>query len=79
MSDPDFGKPSIPSPSVVGQVDTVRDQFESAWKEGHRPRVENYLHGVTEPDRTSLLRELLRIEWQYRQLAGEGPTVEEYR
>jgi serine/threonine protein kinase len=64
---------------MAGQVDTVCDQFESAWRQGTRPRVEDFLGDITEPNRTVLLRELLHIDWDYRQRAGEEPTVDEYR
>ncbi len=79
MPAPDSGNPSFRSRSRVGQVETARDQFAAAWKAGNRPQIEDFLKDVTEPDRSSLLRELLLIEWQHRQLAGETPTVEEYR
>ena len=68
-----------PVPSMARQVDSVRELFESAWRDGRRPQIEDFLADVTEQGRASLLRELLCIEWQYRQVAGEEPNVEEYR
>jgi len=64
---------------MAGQVDSVCDQFESAWRQGTRPRVEDSLGDVTEPDRTAFLRELLHLDWEYRQRVGEEPTIDEYR
>jgi hypothetical protein len=54
------------SPSVVQRIDEVCDRFETAWKAGQRPQIENYLDDVAEPDCSLLLRELLGVELTYR-------------
>ena len=40
-------------------IDAAAERFERAWKEGPRPRIEDYLNEVEEPRRTRLLDELL--------------------
>jgi serine/threonine protein kinase len=54
-------------------------EFESAWRAGQRPALETYLGALSGHDRSVLLRELLRIELQFRALAKESPSVTEYR
>jgi WD40 repeat protein len=56
-----------------------RDRFEAAWRAGERPRLEDYLAEVPEPDRAELLRVLLAVELAHRVRAGERPMAGEYR
>jgi serine/threonine-protein kinase len=78
---------SEPSASVTGplasalarRVDAACDRFESAWRAGRRPRIEEILGDFPESARPALLRELLGVELVYRRLAGETPDPEEYR
>lgn len=72
------GNSSPHSDSPTQLVESLRDQFDRDWKSGQRPRVEDFLRDVTEPDRTSLFRELLRIEWEQRRRIGEEPTAQDY-
>jgi tetratricopeptide (TPR) repeat protein/tRNA A-37 threonylcarbamoyl transferase component Bud32 len=60
-------------------IDERADDFERAWRDGPRPRIEVYLADVTEPRRTRLLEELLRVERQLALEAGESPAPAEYR
>jgi hypothetical protein len=60
-------------------LDDTRDRFASAWRAGQRPRLEDCLGAVSEPERTALLCELLRIELTYRRQRGEAPTAAEYQ
>jgi len=64
--------------SQFERIDGVCDRFENIWNTGSRPRLETFLDGVAEADRTALLRELLALELHYRRTAGEVPTAEEY-
>jgi tetratricopeptide (TPR) repeat protein/tRNA A-37 threonylcarbamoyl transferase component Bud32 len=58
------------------RIDNVCDDFERAWQEGSRPRLEDYLGQVTEADRATLYDELLRLDLHYRQLADSpSPTA----
>jgi len=56
-------------------VDQVCDRFEAAWKAarstGQRPRIEEYLVDVPEPERALLLRELIKLEIAERGQAAE--------
>jgi serine/threonine-protein kinase len=63
---------------LARRVDEVCDRFESAWKQGGRPRLEDYLDGLADPDRAALLRELLVLEVYYRGRLGERATPDEY-
>ncbi len=71
----DFG--SLPV-SDVRLVDRVRDEFETAWRDGGQPRLEDYLRDASEPVRTELLRALLASELESRRQLGERPDPEEY-
>src|SRR5689334_12120095 len=60
-------------------IDERADGFERAWRDGPRPRIEDYLADVAEPRRTRLLEELLRVERQLALEAGERPVPAAYR
>jgi serine/threonine protein kinase/formylglycine-generating enzyme required for sulfatase activity len=63
----------------MATVKAASARFEQAWRDGLRPRVEDYLDGCQEPQRPLLLRELVRIEVRYRTQAGEQLHAEEFR
>jgi WD40 repeat protein/serine/threonine protein kinase/tetratricopeptide (TPR) repeat protein len=69
-------------PSAVERVDQVCDRFETAWKNARagsqRPRIEDYLGTTQEPERSTLLRELIALDMAYRRRAGEHATPEAY-
>ncbi|MDA1161920.1 MAG: serine/threonine-protein kinase, partial [Planctomycetota bacterium] len=58
----------MPEPKQQGlfesanRLDGICDRFESAWRAGQQPRIEEYLQPVSESDRAALLRELLACE-----------------
>jgi serine/threonine protein kinase len=62
---------------LARRLDPVCDRFEDVWLA--RPRIEDFLENVAEPDRPALLRELLRLDLDYRARRGERPLAEEYR
>jgi serine/threonine-protein kinase len=64
--------------TLTPRADQECDRFEAAWKAGRRPRLEEHLAAVPEPDRPALLRELLLLEVDYRRLTGEQPAAEEF-
>ncbi len=66
------------SPSMTKRVDAACDHFESAWKAGQRPRIEDYLGEIAGAERSALCHELLVVELVYRYRLGERPTPEEY-
>jgi hypothetical protein len=61
------------------RLNPICDRFESAWIGGQRPVLEEFLDQSSEGDRPVLLRELLRLEVEYRTKRGERLAVEEYR
>ncbi|MBI2805861.1 MAG: serine/threonine protein kinase [Planctomycetes bacterium] len=65
--------------SAERRVDEVCVRFESAWQAGQVVKIEEYLGDASGPERTALLRELVRLEVEYRIRRGEQPTIEEYR
>jgi hypothetical protein len=46
----------------ISFIDRIADRFEQDLRAGRTPRIESYLHGVPEPRRASLFKELLRVE-----------------
>jgi serine/threonine-protein kinase len=55
--------------------DLIADRFEDAWKA--RPQIEAYL--AEAPEHSSrLLKELLRLDVEYRRRRGEHPTLQDY-
>lgn len=78
MSSPGAREPSRSYPSSRS-IDRACDQFEAAWGAGERPQIEQALGQVSDSERPYLLRELLEIELQMRQRAGEPLKIEEYR
>jgi serine/threonine protein kinase len=71
--------------SAVERNDSRCDRFESAWLAGDRPRPEEFLAGVKDPEREDLLGKLLRLlavylprEQRRRWLGGERVSVREF-
>ena len=67
------------SPEELERVDRVCDRFEEAWRSGHRPELKAFVEELDTPVGKVLLRELLKVELDYRGQRGEQPTVEEYQ
>lgn len=57
----------------------ICDEFEQALLAGGQPAIESYLGKAGERERPALLRELLVIEWHYRQRGEQTPDIEKYR
>jgi serine/threonine protein kinase/formylglycine-generating enzyme required for sulfatase activity len=66
-------------PSQALRLDAICVRFEKAWQAGQRPRVEEFLGDISEPERSELLRELLGLELDYRRRASETLDSEEFR
>jgi hypothetical protein len=64
---------------VLECIDRICDRFEEAWKQGQRPRLEDYLGEVADEHRPSLLRHLLAAEIDCRRDLGETPAEADYR
>jgi serine/threonine-protein kinase len=65
--------------TLARHIDRLCNRFEAAWQAGKRPRIEDYLTDVPEPDRPPLLGELLALELTYRRRAGEPLSPDDYR
>jgi serine/threonine protein kinase len=60
------------------RIKDAADRFGQAWKQGQEPRIEDFLSEVEDSQQLRLLVELLRVELELRQRAGELPSPEEY-
>jgi WD40 repeat protein/tRNA A-37 threonylcarbamoyl transferase component Bud32 len=65
--------------SLERRVDQVCNQFEVGWRGPSRPRIDDFLLGWEEPERSALLCELILLELDYRCRRGEVCRLEEYR
>ncbi len=59
-------------------MSAAAERFKRAWKNGERPRIEEFLVNVPEPQRPLLFQELMRVEGELRHRAGEAPSAEEH-
>jgi serine/threonine-protein kinase len=67
------------SEEALWRLEATCCRFEQAWQAGRRPSPWDFLDGTSGPERIALLRELLRLDVDYRRLAGEVPSPEEYQ
>jgi serine/threonine protein kinase len=71
-----------PRESVLDRVDRVCDEFEAAWKawrSGETPDIKDYLDRVKESERSKLLKELLRLDVDYRSRVKQSVPAAQYR
>jgi serine/threonine protein kinase len=83
-----MSEPAVTQSETLGVVnneivDAKCEDFEEAWRAvldegGSRPRIEDYLGDTTEPTRSELLKELLRVDLDRRRDQREQPTVADY-
>jgi hypothetical protein len=74
-----------PSSDPTPDIDTgdwinrerIVQRFETAWRAGSRPAIEDYLPAAAPPPR-ELLLELVHTDLEYRLKSGEVARVEEY-
>src|SRR5262245_14843446 len=65
--------------TLARQVEAAYQLFESAWRAGQRPLIEEDLDDLPDPARAVLLPELLELELSKRRRTGEIVVAEEYR
>lgn len=70
---------SSPQIQRLLKLDALRQRFETAWRAGQRPSLQQYLDEVEAADRETALADLLGVEVELRQDGGEQPQVAEYR
>src|SRR5260370_34801873 len=70
------------SAAEEAHLDQVCNRFEAAWKIAGPgvppPRIEEFLADTSEPERSVLLRQMLLLEIDYRQLRGGVPAPDDY-
>ena len=65
--------------SPAHRIDAACDRFERLWRQGGKPRIEEFVDAAAESDRAPLLRELIDLEVELRECGGEHPEPSEYR
>jgi hypothetical protein len=82
MSESHLGGTESFRPPTSDAIDAC-DRFQNAWQAalagGPRPRIEDFLKGVPEPERIPVLCELVLLDLDFRVRLGEQPRVEDYR
>ncbi len=63
----------VPS-SDSNRINEAVDRFERAWKAGVTRPIEDFLAGLDEPRRRTLLHELLRVELAMRDEPTRSPA-----
>lgn len=76
---PSSGRPAVPGPRDAVAVDGLCQAFETAWRAGQRPRIEEYLEAVPTAARDALLYELVALERELRADRGEAVLPLAYR
>jgi len=56
------------------RIDERCDAFESAWRNGQRPAISDFIHPEDESHREQLFCELLLVDVECRRSLGEQPT-----
>ena len=67
------------SQNVDGPAARLCQEFDAAWRAGEQPKLEIFIGLLPDVDRFALLRDLLRIDLQFRRRANESPSLSEYR
>lgn len=75
---PEPGGPAVPLASFI-RIDAACDQFEEECRAGRQPDLATYLDGVSQECREPLFRNLLILDFEYRQRRGELPSPGQYR
>jgi serine/threonine protein kinase/formylglycine-generating enzyme required for sulfatase activity len=78
MSEPAQTGGTSQRPALSERAHDLCWRFEDAWQAGQRPRLEDFLAGIPEPEWSALFRELLFLELAYRRRSRESPSPDEY-
>jgi serine/threonine-protein kinase len=60
------------------EIGNLVADFEAAWVEGRNPEIATHLPTVGGDIRSAALLELVRLDVEYRQRAGQQPLIDEY-
>lgn len=63
---------------LSNEIDLLCDLFESSWKQGDAPDIEDFLKQTDDIGRSTLLVELVKVDLHYRKLRGETVTLKDY-
>ncbi len=66
------------SDAIRQRIDAICDAFETAWRSGQKPRIEDQLEKVEIDARPALLKELLLVQWELLEAGGTAFGAEEY-
>lgn len=64
--------------NIFDQIDSICREYRSAWKQGKRPRLEQWFDQVPEDAQAQLFLNLLQTEIAFRQKAKETPSSDDY-
>jgi serine/threonine protein kinase len=64
--------------NTANHVDELCDEFESDWRAGRKPTIEEFLDTVDDRELSTVLGELLAVELEFRVKAGERPCPSDY-
>lgn len=65
--------------ALLEWVDAAADRFEKAWQSGTPPDLNDFLGDASGERRVALLRELVRIDLEYRRKTDPSANLEQYR
>jgi serine/threonine protein kinase len=68
----------LSAPTRVEDAGEMCQRFERMWRQGDRPRLEDFLSLAAADARPLLLERLLRLEWALLEAAREHPQLEPY-
>jgi eukaryotic-like serine/threonine-protein kinase len=77
-----MSKSLIPSTlpiSTARRINSACEQYETDWRAGRGPRIEDVVVTFEAEDRESVLRELIALDRELRESRGESPVASEYR
>jgi serine/threonine protein kinase/WD40 repeat protein len=70
--------PELGPNTLLEWVDSIADRFEARWRSGQPPRIADFLDDTAGKRRTTLLRELAKIDLERRVKAGQDRRWEDY-
>ncbi len=64
--------------ALTNEIDLLCDAFESSWKRGDEPRIEDFLNETDDVGHSTLFVELVKVDLHYRKQRGESVTLQDY-
>jgi tRNA A-37 threonylcarbamoyl transferase component Bud32 len=63
---------------LAHRIDAASDAFELEWQTGQRPNIDLHLEAFVGVERALVLRELIRLDIEFRWRSGESVRIEDY-